>query len=50
MWSHYATTSCKRRHTFDLRIGVRKGASKQASKQGGKKQSKPVVGVAVVEV
>jgi hypothetical protein len=30
IWSHYTTTSNKRRHSFDLRMGVRKAASKEA--------------------
>jgi hypothetical protein len=44
MWSHYTTSSNKRRHSFDLRMGLRKAASKQ----GSKKESKPVTDVVVV--
>jgi hypothetical protein len=28
MWSHHTTNSNKRRHNFDLRMGVRKKGSK----------------------
>jgi hypothetical protein len=46
MWSHSTTTSNKRRHSLDLRMGVRK----EASKHRGKKQSKPAIDVVVIMV